>query len=410
MTHDLIVIGGGPAGLSAAAAAAGLGARVTVLDEGDALGGRLPSQLHEEQDRPGHWHNGQDEARRLIAAATVARVEFRHRTSAWGLFPGWKVLATGEGGGELEAPCLVIATGASQVPVPIPGWTLPGVIAAGAVQVLVNVHRIRPGHRAVIVGVDPLGLVAAQYLALAGVEVAGIMLPPQGPAIGKRHSPVAVMDQLLRLSSSAPSALLQVAGRLGKLGGPRLAAQFFPIQGVKVWDAPLMLRSGITRIVGREQVEGVEVASLSVDGQVTGKERTFVPADTVVLAGGLSPLAELASSLECEMAYIPELGGLVPLHGPDLETTQPGVFVAGSATGVEGAAVAAAQGRLAGLAAARRLGLLPPLEAEELLSRGRDAVKAARATAPIQFHPNITAGRERVAHLWAGLERAAATR
>ena len=81
--------------------------------------------------------------------------------------------------------------------------------------------------------------------------------------------------------------------------------------------------------------------------------------DRVCISGGLYPLSELAAAAKCEFAYAEELGGHVPLHSPEMETTQRGIFVAGNITGIEGAKIAMAQGELVGTVISERLGLLP---------------------------------------------------
>ena len=100
--------------------------------------------------------------------------------------------------------------------------------------------------------------------------------------------------------------------------------------------------------------------------------------------------------------YIEELGGHIPLHGPDLSTTVPGLFVAGNITGVEGAPIAMAQGHLAGLAAAIALGRVPARARDEMVQEARARLDAARTNAPIQFHQGVTTARSRLAALWEG--------
>jgi len=396
---DLVVVGGGPAGLTAAATAARHGVRAVLVDEQPTLGGRLLGQLHETAGPDGslHWVDGQAEASRFRDDAIASNVQALADTEVWGIWPRWSVYLNRVANGRLSARALVLATGAMQRSVVFPNWTLPGVMAVGAVQRLLHVHRVIPGRTAVVVGADPLAVITARQLALAGVTVRGVVLPPR-EAPGAATPERAIQD-LARFSGLGPSGLLSMIGRFARPGaGAAIAAHGFPRDGVKVWDVPLMLRRAAGRVLGDEAVRGVEIVDVDADGTPAGRTETW-EVDTVVLSGGLMPLCELALVAGCRAAYVPDLGGTVPLHGPNLETTAPGVYVAGSITGVEAAAVAAAQGRLAGVAAAAWLGALTPAEAAPRVAEAREDIIAARRLAP-PFLPNIGAGHGRMEELW----------
>jgi len=109
---------------------------------------------------------------------------------------------------------------------------------------------------------------------------------------------------------------------------------------------------------------------------------------------------ELAQLAGIRLVHLPELGGHVPLHGPDLDTAVDGVFVAGSITGVAGARVAAAQGRIAGLSASRYLGLITAADAAAQLDAARAALSQAREQA-LPIMPEAARGLGRMAELWA---------
>jgi sarcosine oxidase subunit alpha len=398
---DLTIVGGGPAGLAAAAAAAAQGVDVVVVDESPVPGGRLNIQLHElpgPDGRP-HWVRGAEEAQRLLAEAQRVGVRILSSTPVWGVFPGWTLALSGaHGGEELESKAVVLATGASQRSLAMPGWTLPGVLAIGAVQAMVNQYRIRPGKRTLVIGIDVLSLSVARQLALVGTEVVGLVLPPPGLLSGSRAQPAAIMAELLRFAPLAPSPGLRAAGRLTQgfqLGA--LAARLYPRRGVRVWGVPVLARQAAIAIEGDGVAESVVLADLTASGEVIPGSERREAVDFVCLSGGLSPLAELALQVGCESAYLEELGGHVPLHGPDMATSVPSIFVAGNITGVEGAPVAEAQGRLAGLAAAAALGAV----AEDLLDEARGRVEAARSASPLSFHPNVKIARQRLAALWA---------
>jgi sarcosine oxidase subunit alpha len=405
---DLAVVGGGPAGLVAAATAARLGVRVVLVEEQPAPGGRLLGQLHEAPEPDGklRWINGAHEASHFADEAAGSGVTIRTGTEVWGIWPEWRIYLNRVEQGRLRARAAVLATGAMQRSVVFPNWTLPGVMAVGAVQRLLHIHRVRPGRTAVVVGADPLAVITARQLALAGVAVRGVVLPP--PEAPGATTPEHALQNLARFAGFGPSGLLTLIGRLVRPGtGAAIAAHGFPRDGVRVWDIPLMLRRAAVAAVGDEVVRGVEIVDVDADGTPAGRTETW-DVDTVVVSGGLMPLSELAAVAGCRTAYVSELGGTVPLHGPHLETTAPGVYVAGSITGVEAAAVAAAQGRLAGAAAAAWLGALTPAEAAPRLAEAQDDVASARRLAP-PFLPNIALGRTRMEQLWEAVHSGAET-
>ena len=387
---------------------------MVLVDEGPRPGGRLTLQLHRHGPGGTLWDGNRVAADLIAEASSVRLISGR---AAWGLYPGaagaasgsWTVALEGRDPGTVEAPCVLLATGAAQNSYAIPGWTLPGVMSVGGAQTLINVHRVRPGRRALVVGVDPLSLAVAEQLVEAGTEVAGIVLPVPGTPGSDGASPAAVIACLGAMSGAAPSAALRLAGRVFAGSRAAIAARFFPQRGVKVMGAPLRLRTVAVEFLGSQELEGAVLAPLDAAGRQVSGAREEVVLDTVVISAGLYPLTELAQVVGCRLDYLPELGGWVPLHGPDLETTAPGLFVAGNITGVEGAPVAMSQGRLAGEAVAARLGRLAPGEAERVLAAARAQVEKARASVPIRFNEDVAAGRARMARLWEERERAGTT-
>ncbi|XID90301.1 NAD(P)/FAD-dependent oxidoreductase [Paenibacillaceae bacterium WGS1546] len=394
---DLIVVGAGPAGLSAAIVAAGNGLKVTVIDEYPEPGGRMLGQFHEER---GRWWVGRRVAEQLIETCGKQGVSIRCGVAAYGLLREdglWEV-ATSEG--RLTAPRVLLATGAAEAPVPADGWTLPGVMSIGAAQVLANVQYVKPGQRGLVVGVNALGMAIARELSVGGVSLAGIVLPPAGPFAGPSAQPGECLRVLLGLSHLAPSPLFRLGGKMAhSFGMAGIVSRLMPRKGIRIWDIPLMLRTAAIAINGAERVESATLADVDGAGRpIAGSEREL-PVDFVALAGGLYPLAELAAVAGCPFLYTPELGGHLPFHSERMQTPVEGLFVAGNITGVESALVAMAQGRLAGAAISDEAGAYRR-DGERHVAEAVEEVRRARAAAPIQFRPGIPEARENIYRLW----------
>jgi hypothetical protein len=245
--------------------------------------------------------------------------------------------------------------------VPFPGWTLPGVLAAGAVQNLIKSQRILPGRRFLVAGNGPLLLVAAHSIVRAGGTVVEI----------------AESASLARAWRHIPS-LLSAPGLLRRGIGYRAA----------LFRAGVPLRAGHTVVEarGRDEVSEAVVAPIDAAGHLDRSRARTVAVDTVVTGFGLVPAVELTRLLGCRHRWDTARGGWIPQRSADFQTTVPGVFVVGDCAGIGGAEVALAEGRLAGLLAGLRLGrgdarhLAGRLESARRrlarLHRARDAIAA----------------------------------
>jgi len=352
---DFACVGAGPAGLGAASEAARRGLRVVVVDENARPGGQLFKQIHKFFGSAEHGAGlrGLDLGRRLLDEAEVAGVEVQLSTAAWGLYDGQTLALSSEGGvRRLKAKRLLFATGASERALPFPGWTLPGVVRAGAAQTMMNLHYVLPGRRVLTIGAGNVGLIVSYQLLQAGAQVV---------------------------------AVVEMAPTIGGYG----------VHAAKLrrWGVPILTSHRVTEVSGRERVEQAAVVELGDDrGPVPRTERVF-DVDLVCVAVGLTPLTELCRLAGCVMAHSPALGGWVPAHDEDMRTSREDIFVAGDAAGIGEASVALDEGRLAGLAAARDLGHLsdsewaeargPVVERLAALRGGEQGARIAEAKASL---------------------------
>ncbi|MEC5307104.1 NAD(P)/FAD-dependent oxidoreductase [Bacillus thuringiensis] len=395
---DVIIIGAGPAGLSASISCARFGLKVLVIDEFMKPGGRLLGQLH--QEPTGEWWNGIEESKRLHEEAESLSVHIRCGVSVYNLDKDENNWFVHTNIGTLEAPFVLLATGAAEYSIPLPGWTLPGVMSIGAAQVMTNVHRVQVGKKGIIIGANILSFAILSELQLAGIKVDHIVLPEKSELSQKTGEPEEVLNSLLNAAHLAPSAILRIGSHFMKYDWIRKAGlTFYPNSGMKINGTPLHLRKAALEIIGTDQVEGVRIANIDSKGNVINGSEKIYEADFVCIAGGLYPLAELAAVAGCPFHYISELGGHVPLHSETMETPLPGLFVAGNITGIESGKIAMAQGIVAGLSIAKYAGEQHDIVDQQLYHAIQN-VHSVRQKAAIQFNPMVDIGRRKMNDLW----------
>jgi thioredoxin reductase len=324
---ELAIVGAGPAGLSAAIEAANAGVRVVLIDENQKAGGQLFKQIHKFFGSRAHYAGvrGIDIGQNLLEEVEQSGTEVLLDSVVWGIFGDHTLGIIHDGkNSRLKADNILLATGAMENALVFPGWTLAGVMGAGAIQTMVNVHRVLPGRRVLMVGSGNVGLIVSYQLLQAGAEVVAIV-------------------------EAAP-----------KIGGYAVHASKVRRKGV-----PILTSTTVKEAHGEEKVEKAVLVDLDEGWQpIAGTEREL-DVDVICLACGLTPLSELAWMIGCQFAYIPQLGGHVPLRDENMETSMPGVYIAGDVAGVEEASTAIEEGRLAGIAVAESLGYLSAEEAKE---------------------------------------------
>ncbi|MFD4420287.1 FAD-dependent oxidoreductase [Agromyces sp. NPDC058484] len=337
MTH-IAILGGGPAGLAAAHAALAAGAEVTLLDEGERLGGQYwrhqpgitdPRMQHDferfERLRDSLEHaevhsaaavwsaersdGGDERGRRIVLRAVVGDADAAARRTV-----------------VVEADAVVVATGAHDLALPVPGWTLPGVTTAGAAQALAKRDGVSVGRRTLVAGAGPFLLPVAQSLALVGSTVVGVHEASRTGALARGWLPNP----------------WQLAGKAGEL------VEY--VGSLARHRIPYRVGSGVVRVVGDGRVEGAVVSSLDAEWRpIAGTERE-VDCDAVALGHGFTTRLEAAIMLGCAIAG--DRSGRFVVVDEEQRTTQEHVYAAGEVTGIGGADAALAEGAIAGFSAA----------------------------------------------------------
>ena len=316
--YDLIVIGAGPAGLSAAIEAAKNGLHPVVFDENARPGGQLFKQIHKFFGSKEHKAKirGFKIGEELLEEAEKYGVEVILNATVIGLYPEKEVtVKIGDEIKHFKGDAVLVATGASENMVTFKGWTKPGVIGAGAAQTMMNLHHVKPGNRVLMLGSGNVGLVVSFQLIQAGCEV------------------VAIVD-------AAP-----------RVGGYGVHASKVARTGV-----PFYLSHTIIEAEGDTKVTGVTIGEVGADWNlIPGTEKHF-DVDTICLAVGLSPMSQLLKQAGCKMSDLP--GGYVPKCDKYGATSVAGVYAAGDVAGIEEASSAMIEGRIAGNVISNYLGYI----------------------------------------------------
>lgn len=351
--RDLAIIGAGPAGMAAAAQAAELGLSVALLDEQPRAGG----QIYRDVERAAPLRRdilGPDYTYGITLAAALRRDGIEHITGAvtWAIEDRFRISYTKAGRGALiETDRVLLATGALERPMPLPGWTLPGVMTAGAGQILLKQSGL-VARNAVLVGSGPLLYLIAAQMIRAGTP---------------------------------PAALIETQTRADSMAGARHLGR--ALRGWRYLAKGLRLLAEITRARVPRYTGASDIA---VEGTGKAEAVTFtyktrfhrIPCGTVLLHHGVVPNTQAARSLNLphhwdrgQHCFVPELDdwGQTPLEG---------VYIAGDGAGISGAKAAEYAGKLAALHIASEAGRLTAEDRDQLAAAPRAQLALERAARP----------------------------
>lgn len=358
-SYDIAVIGAGPAGMAVLVAAAGYGLKLILLDENAAPGGQIYRAVGQTQELADDILGAEYQAGRRQVAAFQAKLDaqttYVPQACVWSLAAPADEQTT-----ELEicfsqagmarlirARHVIVATGAQERPFPIPGWTLPGVMSAGAAQIALKASRMVPAGRIVLAGSGPLLYLLASQLLAAGVK------------------PAALLDTMpatnwLRAASFLPDFMRS------------------PYFG-KGLDLLRRVRSGMPVLRGINMLRADGTTSLSQVGFSRGRRLPqVIEADHLLLHQGVVPSTSLAMSAGCTHHW----SQAQCCWQPDCDrwgmSSVPAISIAGDGAGILGAAAAGARGTIAALGALYSLGAISAERRDNLARFARAALDRAR--------------------------------
>ena len=316
-TYDVVVIGAGPAGLSATAAAAGAGLSTLLLDENADAGGQIwraitSTPVKARELLGADYWSGEE----IVQAAQGSGAEIIHRATVWSLDRNLEIgISIGGGSVVIKARRVIIATGAQERPFPIPGWTLPGVMTAGAAQTMLKSSGLVPDGRAIIAGQGPLlWLLAAQILRLGGR-----------------------IDRVLDTTARG-NYLAALPHAIAFMTSP------YFMKGLQMMRE---VRAKVPVIGGVTELAAAGEGRLATVSYAVGGRRAAVPADILLLHQGVVPNVNLAMAAGVRHRWDERQLCWSPVLDDDGGTSVAGIAIAGDGAGIGGAQAAVWRGRIA---------------------------------------------------------------
>jgi NADPH-dependent 2,4-dienoyl-CoA reductase/sulfur reductase-like enzyme len=365
---DLLILGAGPAGMSAAVRARQSGLSVLVVDEQPAPGGQIWRAIERVANTPtGALLGPEYQAGYALARAfRESGAVYEPDTQVWQIEPGWHVyMSRGQVADVVQGGNVLLAIGAQERPAPFPGWTLPGVMTVGAAQILLKTSNQVPDVPVWVAGSGPLVLLYMVQLLRAGGRIAGWL-------------------------DTAPADSM-------KRGMPHLKGALASWRDLlKGWQwSRKLARSGIeiVRGIDRFSVAGADRVRSLTYATADGRSVT-VPAQLVLVHEGVVPSVHMTQAIGCRHVWRDDQACLAPELDAWGETSEAGVFVAGDGAGIGGARAACVRGHLAAIGVARRAGKIDAAQAERDAQPLRRQLERELATRPLldaMFPPRASA-------------------
>jgi D-hydroxyproline dehydrogenase subunit alpha len=356
--RDVVIVGAGPAGLGAAAVLREHGLDVTLIDEQPRAGGQIlrqpPRTFTVER-----WLSAKiyDRVKAALQAMNErSDVDWRMSSSVLGILRPSPYRTGGRRAGHelwiqgpsgcyfLHASTVLVAAGCYERPLAFPGWTLPGVMGAGAIQGFVKSQQFVPGNRFLFVGSHPLQLVVADQLLSAGADVAGVVFTQRmRSALTALAHPQVMLQNSRQFIESA-----RILRRLRRAG------------------VPVKFGASILRVEGASAVERATIAMLRPDGTIDSDRTEAIDCDRVGVCHGFLASSELPRQAGASVRWREHEGGWLVDHDSWFQSSVGNLFVAGEVTGVAGADAALEKGRVAAIGMLRALGRIDARRAEQL--------------------------------------------
>lgn len=309
INRDVVIIGGGPAGLSAAITLKKYGVSPLIVEQNPLLGGQLIKQTHKffgsEREKAGT--RGIKIASEMINTIKEENIENFANSAVFGFYPPNTIGVFKKNQFvKIKSKYFIFATGAAEKMIPFPGNDIPGVFGAGAAQTLMNVFGIKPGKSILMVGAGNVGLIVSYQMLQAGINVKGVI-----------------------------EAL------------PNIGGYFVHAAKLRRFNVPILTSTTVKEVNGNKHVEQAVTVGLDKKfNEIPGTEKTW-DVDTVCLSTGLIPSVTLLAQAGCQLKYVPSLSGYVPIRNRFLETSLKNTFVAGDIDGIEEASTAMIEGATA---------------------------------------------------------------